>query len=130
MILVDTHVVIWLGLDASRLSKKATEAINHARKNGEGLAISAISSYELAVTAHRGRIKLEISIESFLREIEARFIIKPLTGLIALKATDLPLSYPNDPMDRLIGATALIEGLRLVTADQQIRDSKAVPTVW
>lgn len=130
MILVDTHVVIWLALDASRLSKKATEAINHARKNGEGLAISAISLYELAVTAHRGRIKLEISVESFLREIEARFIIKPLTGPISLKATELPSSYPNDPMDRLIGATALIEGLRLVTADQQIRNSKAVPTVW
>ena len=130
MILVDTHVVIWLALDAGRLSKKASQAINDARKNGEGIAISGISLYELAVTAHRGRIKLEISVESFLREVEARFIIKPLTSLISLKATELPASYPNDPMDRLIGATALMEGLRLVTADEQIRKSKALPTIW
>ncbi len=130
MILIDTHVVIWLALDASRLSRKAVEAIDEARKHGEGLAIAAISLYELAVTAHRGRIKLQISVESFLQEIEARFIIKPLTGHISLKATQLPASYPNDPMDRLIGATALIEGLRLITADQQIRKSKAVPTIW
>jgi PIN domain nuclease of toxin-antitoxin system len=42
----------------------------------------------------------------------------------------MPREYPNDPMDRIIGATALVEGLKLVTADRAIRDSQAVSTVW
>jgi PIN domain nuclease of toxin-antitoxin system len=42
----------------------------------------------------------------------------------------LPPSYPNDPADRVIGATALIEDLPLITADKEIRRSRAVPTIW
>jgi PIN domain nuclease of toxin-antitoxin system len=42
----------------------------------------------------------------------------------------LPASYPEDPADRIIGATALVEGLPLLTADREIRRSKAVQTIW
>jgi PIN domain nuclease of toxin-antitoxin system len=42
----------------------------------------------------------------------------------------LPPSYPNDPADRIIGATALVEGLPLLTADREIRRSKSVQTIW
>jgi PIN domain nuclease of toxin-antitoxin system len=130
MMLVDTHVVVWLAWEANRLSKAALGAINAAREQGEGLAIAAISLYELAVLAARGRIQLDVSIESFLQEVEKIFIIKPLTARIAARALSLPDRYPKDPMDRIIGATALVEGLRLVTADEGIRTSKAVRTVW
>ena len=128
--LVDTHIVVWLALDAKKLSRKARAAIDEARQHGEGLAIASISLFELAVISARGRIQLDISLESFLQEVEARFIVKPLTGRISAKAQELPASYPNDPMDRIIGATALVEGLSLITADEQIRKSKTVPTIW
>ena len=36
----------------------------------------------------------------------------------------------KDPADCLIGATALVEGLSLVTADKEILKSRAVPTIW
>lgn len=130
MILVDTHIVVWLAFDPKRLSKRAVNAIDDARENGEGLAISALSLYELAAIAARGRVQLDISTESFLEEVEARFIIKPLTARISAKAIQLARSYPNDPIDRIIGATALVEGLRLVTADERILKSKAVHTIW
>jgi PIN domain nuclease of toxin-antitoxin system len=40
VILVDTHVVVWLAFDQGQLSKTARAAIDEARLNGEGLAIS------------------------------------------------------------------------------------------
>ena len=49
---------------------------------------------------------------------------------IAARAMQMPAAYPSDPMDRIIGATALIEGLPLVTADEQIQRSRAVKTIW
>ncbi len=130
VILIDTHIVVWLALDPKKLSRKARAAIDEARQHGEGLAIASMSLFELAVISTRGRIQLNISLESFLQEVESRFVVKHLTGRISARAQELPASYPNDPMDRIIGATALVEGLSLITADEQIRKSKVVPTIW
>jgi PIN domain nuclease of toxin-antitoxin system len=130
VILVDTHVVAWLAFDQSKLSKKARAAIREARKSGDGLAISDITLLELATLTRKGRIHLEISLESFLEEVEARFVILPISGRACVRALALPEAYPQDPADRMIGATALVEGLALVTADREIRRSDAVPTIW
>ena len=130
MILVDTHVVAWLAFDQGQLSKKARAAINDARKNGEGLAISDITLFELAALVSRGRVRLDISLESFLQEVETRFVVLPITGRACVRALGLPAAYPKDPADRIIGATALVEGLSLLTADQGIRRSKALHTIW
>ena len=130
MILLDTHVVVWLAFDPSRLSRKATAAIDNARNNGDGLAICDITLLELAALVSKGRIHLEISLESFLREVEARFAVLPITGRSCVLALGLPAAYPKDPADRIIGATALAEGLPLLTADREIHRSKALPTIW
>ena len=130
MILVDTHVVVWLAFDQNQLSKKARAAIDDARKNGDGLAISDISLLELATLVSKGRVRLDISLESFLQEIETRFTVLPISGRACARVMGLPTAYPKDPADRIIGATALVEGLALITADREIIRSKVVPTIW
>jgi PIN domain nuclease of toxin-antitoxin system len=130
VILVDTHVVVWLAFDQAQLSKSARIAVNDARENGDGLAISDITLLELATLASKGRIRLNISLESFLYEVEARFVVLPISGSACVRALGLPAAYPKDPADRIIGATALVEGLSLLTADREIRRSRVVQTIW
>jgi PIN domain nuclease of toxin-antitoxin system len=40
------------------------------------------------------------------------------------------MTYPKDPADRIIGATVLVEGLSLLTADPGIRHSRAIQAIW
>ena len=130
VILVDTHVVLWLAFEQHRLSKKARAAIDDARRKGEGLAISDITLLELATLVGKGRVSLQIGLDSFLQEVEARFVVLPITGRACARALALPQRYPKDPADRVLGGTALVEGLPLLTADRDISRSKAVPTIW
>ena len=130
VILVDTHVVVWLAFDQGQISRKAKVAIDDARKNAAGLAISGITLLELATIVNKGRVRLDISLESFLQEVESRFVVLPMSGKVCARATELPESYPKDPADRVIAATALVAGLPLLTADREIRRSKVVQTVW
>jgi PIN domain nuclease of toxin-antitoxin system len=130
LILVDTHIVVWLAFDEARLSQKAKTAIDDARKNEDGLAISAITLLELAALSKKGKFSINISLESFLQEIEARFVVRPITSRACARTAGLPATYPKDPADRIIGATALVEGLPLVTADREIRRSKVIQTIW
>jgi len=130
VILVDTHVVAWLAFEQDRISRKARSAIDEARKNADGLAISDITLLELATLATKGRIHLDISLESFLQEVESRFVVLPISGRACARAMGLPATYPKDPADRVIAATALVEGLSLLTADRAIRRSRTVQTIW
>ena len=130
MILVDTHVVLWLALEPARISRKAAGVMEETRHSGQGLAISDMTLLEIAVIESKSRIHLSASLETFLTEVESRFVVLPITGRVCVRATGLPVTYPKDPADRIIGATALVEGIPLITADSDIRKSKALPTIW
>jgi len=129
VILLDTHVLVWMASDPKRLSPKARDAIRNARQH-TGVAIATITLWELAWLAHSGRIQVLSSIETFVRDTVARVILKPMTPEITAVAARLPTGYPKDPADRVIGSTAIVEGIPLITADQQIRRSKAVEIIW
>jgi PIN domain nuclease of toxin-antitoxin system len=129
VILLDTHVVVWLAFDQSQLSRNAKATINDARQNGDGLAISDITLLELTTLSRKARIRLDITLESFLHEVEARFIVLPISGRACVRALALPATYPKDPADRMIGATAIVEGMSLLTADREIRRSRAPRTI-
>ena len=120
----------WLALEPERISAGAHAAIDRARASGEALAICDITMLELAILAKKNRIQLQTSLEVFLQQIESRFRVLPITAKACACAAALPSSYPNDPADRIIGATAIVEGLSLVTADQAIKASGAVRTIW
>ena len=130
MILLDTHVVVWLAQDYQRISPKAQASIEQAREKKGGIVVSDITLFEIALLASRGRVNFKPDVERMLSEVERQFIVLPLTARIALQVFELPADYPNDPVDRIIGATALIEDVPLITADREIRKSGAVPTIW
>ncbi len=130
MILLDTHVVIWIAMNPAKISKNARTALDRARVDDSGIAISDMTLLELAKLSSMGRVGFNSSLEAFLAEVERRFVVLPMNGRICSQAYSLPAAYPKDPADRIIGATALAEGVPLVTADRQIRNSRALPTIW
>jgi PIN domain nuclease of toxin-antitoxin system len=130
LILLDTHVVVWLAQDYQRISAVARLAIKESRSNDRGLAVSSITLVEIARIGSNGRLNLTPDPETFLSDVEQRFVILPITVNIALQAAELPANYPKDPADRIIGATAMIEDIPLLTADRNIRKSRAVATIW
>src|SRR2546430_5973727 len=88
MMLLDTHVLVWMASEPKQLSRRAREAIREARER-TGVAIATITLWELAWLAENGRIQISASVESFVRETVARVILKPMTPEIAALAVRL-----------------------------------------
>jgi len=129
VILLDTHALVWAVAESKRLSRAAARAIRKARAE-DGVAIAAITLWELAALIARGRIQAYGTVEASVRLLVEGVTIKPLTAEIAALATQFPDDYPRDPADRLIGATARAEGLVLITRDERIRNSPLLKTIW
>jgi len=131
VILLDTHVVVWLVAEPGQLSASAASAIRRARSN-QGIAIAAISLWELALLFSRGRLRAPGTAEASVRWIVegARVSIKPITLEVAVLAAQFPEEFPQDPADRLIAATARAEGMTLITCDERIRKSPLLKTLW
>ena len=129
MILLDTHVLVWAVAEPTRLSPAALEAIERFRKK-DGLAIAAISLWELGMLFARGRIQAYGTMDASVRLVIEGITVKPITPEIVAVSTQFPPEYPADPADRLIGATARIEGLALVTRDEKLRQSPLLQTIW
>jgi PIN domain nuclease of toxin-antitoxin system len=129
VILLDTHVVLWVAQVPDLLSSEAEHAIRVERQR-DGVGISDKTFWELAMMISYGRVRVKTSLLHFLRAVEENFTIFPVTAEIANRAVSLSDRYPRDPADRIIGATALVHGLKLVTKDELIGASGEVPVVW
>jgi PIN domain nuclease of toxin-antitoxin system len=117
-LLLDTHVVHWWSAEPDRISRSARGAL----KRADELLIAAISWYELAWLAERQRIVLDVPIRSWLGDLSVQVRTAGLTPGIAGSAAGLPSSFPRDPMDRIIYATAIEHGVKLVTKDRAIAE--------
>ena len=129
MIVVDTHVVLWLAERPELLSRAAREAIERERGTGV-LAVSDMTLLELARLIVTGQVAVQATLADFLRSVEDNFQVLPITGSIAERTMRFQKGYPRDPIDRVVGATALVHGARLVTKDEGIRRSGEVECVW
>jgi PIN domain nuclease of toxin-antitoxin system len=117
-VLLDTHVVHWWSAEPQRVSAPAREVLERA----DELAVAAISWYELAWLARHERIVLNIPARSWLQGLAAQVRTIGVTPAIADTAVALPSSFPGDPADRLIYATAVEHDLELVTKDRAMHD--------
>jgi PIN domain nuclease of toxin-antitoxin system len=129
VILLDTHTLVWAVIDSKELSRAAASTIRRARLRG-GLAVSAITVWELAFLLTKGRIRAYGTVESSINLFLDGVAVRPITPEIAALAAQFPDDYSHDPADRLIGGTARAEGLTLVTRDENIRRSPLIRTVW
>jgi PIN domain nuclease of toxin-antitoxin system len=126
MILLDTHILIWLLVAPEKLSPKERKLIVEARKAGP-LALSAISLWEIAWLIENKRIEVDVSVDSFVKKCVSYVQVLPITPEIAVRSVKFPKTFPADPQDRIICATAIVEDIRLLTRDKQIAKSGLVP---
>lgn len=124
--LLDTHAWIWLvngvpgGLRAAALAE--LEAAGTER------AVAAISVWEVAMLAAKGRIHLRTSCLEWVETslARARIRVLPLEPAAAVDAAALPGDFHGDPADRLIVATARHAGATVYTRDRRILDYAAL----
>jgi PIN domain nuclease of toxin-antitoxin system len=117
-VVLDTHVLHWWAADTRRVSSVAAEAMTSATE----LVVADISWFELARLAQRERIVLTIPIGAWLQRLARLVRTVPISVEIAASAASLPGTFPGDPADRLIFATAVENGWRLISKDQALRD--------
>lgn len=116
-IILDSHVVHWWSAEPERVSRAATKALNQA----DELAVAAISWFELAWLAEHERIVVTVPVRSWLERLSTQLRTLPLTPAVAATAVSLRSPFPGDPADRLIYATAIEHGYRLITKDGKLR---------
>jgi len=126
MIVLDTHILIWLNDDAVRLSNAAREAV----RMEDELGVSAISLWEVSMLQQYGRIELGLPLETWLEKAcsQPKIRILPISVAVATRTTRLEMH--GDPADRLIVASALVHQCALVTKDENIQNTKIVRTIW
>lgn len=119
-VLLDSHIVHWWSAEPHHLSKPAARAIEAA----DELAVNSITWFELAWLAHHDRITLSVPVRSWLEGLAQDIRTIATTPAIADAAAALSTAFPGDPADRLIYATAVESGWRLVTKDRRLRDHR------
>ena len=121
MILLDTHIWVWWVHANPKLPERMRAHI--AAEVAGGLAVSAISCWEVAKLAEKGRLTLPNPVRDWLEQAlgPSGIQLLPLTPAIAAESTRLPGGFHRDPSDQIIVATARVHDLPLVTVDADIR---------
>ena len=123
MILLDTHVLVWLDEANARLGTAAIKEIDRKFHSG-AVAVSAISFWEVSMLVRKGRIRLEMDLAVWRNDFLKQGLIEiPVTGEIGIRAAEFE-NFHGDPADRLIAATALQSSASLLTADERLLSSK------
>lgn len=125
-ILLDTHVWIWLVRGQGRIPRSVLELIFAAAGAGS-MFLSVISIWELSLLEAKGRMSLNLPCLDWVHTALARSGASTvgLSAEIAVASNQLPGRLHNDPVDRILVATARYDGLTLVTHDRALLDYAA-----
>lgn len=129
LILLDTHVLVWLTGEPERLSPPALEVL----EAGSELAVCMVSIQEIAYLAVRGRLTMDRPLDVWVGDALSVHEVRALEPTVSssLRAGRLdPGKFHGDPIDRLIYATAVEHDARLVTADARLRRFAPERTLW
>jgi PIN domain nuclease of toxin-antitoxin system len=116
--LLDTHIVLWTAMSPQKLSNsiKAIILDQTAHKY-----VSIVSAWEFEIKRNLNKIYIENGIDGFFQIIyENGFILLGVEKEYVRQLSLLP-SYHNDPFDRMLIATAIVEEMCLVTMDEKIK---------
>ena len=129
MIILDTHIFVWLNQNDPRLTNHQSQVIEREREHG--LGISTISLIEIARLVSAKRIILPLRIQEWFEIALSQegIILISITPEIAVEAQNLPDNFHKDPADRIIVATARIFDIPVVTVDKKILDYPFVKTI-
>ena len=113
-VLLDTHIWAWSLVSPKSLSQNAMEAIGSAGS----VCVSTTSLFEIGQKVRLGKWDAMAPYVDRLIGLadEQRVSLIPVSSAISLTAATLDWSH-RDPFDRLICATALVEALVLISAD-------------
>ncbi len=129
MTILDTHVwFFWVNDSLEDLSPKALEGIESA----ETLGVSIISCWEIAMLVAKGRLKLNIDVQSWIDQALRYPGVKlvQLDPEIVVLSTRLPGQFHGDPADRMIAATCLKNNSPLISKDGKIHTWGYLKTIW
>lgn len=131
MIVLDTHALVWWVNDPQQLSETARSTLEVARKD-HAVYVSCISSWEIALLVQRKRLQLAMDVRDWLARCEALPFVTfvPVSTAIAVESTRLSDFPHNDPADRIIVATAMSLGAKLITRDEKIQRYRNLQSVW
>lgn len=119
MILLDTHVLLWLVEDGKRLGTTARKRIE---AEAGDVYLSAMSFWEIAMLADKRRIALSMPMPQWSERLlgQGHFRVVPVDAVIASDAGALPGDIHGDPSDRMIIATARSLVCPILTVDRPI----------
>jgi PIN domain nuclease of toxin-antitoxin system len=126
-LLLDTHALLWFLADDPKLTPAAKAAVSDPANERW---LSPISLLEIALKVRIGKLFLHVPFGTlFPAQLSANDVaLLPLEAAHIEPLTRLPLHH-RDPFDRLIAATALMEGLTLVSTDS-LFDAYGVVRLW
>jgi len=121
LLLLDTHVLVWLMFGDHRLREQGRDAIRRACREDRVL-VSAITPWEIGILVSKKRIDLYRDVMDWVRDALSLpgVSLVPLSAEIAVGSTRLPWEMHADPADRILVATARNLGATLVTADRAL----------